>query len=487
MSEAGLRITEDLDFDTVLQEVVDGARSLTSSRYGAITVFGEAGQTPDFIVSGLTREEHQGLWDMPGGRRFFEYLSGLGKPLRVSNVDSHLKALNMPDFIPSVPVTALLVAPIRNRGGGVGTIYLAHGPDGKEFTRQDEEILVLFASQAAMAIANARRHREEQRARADLETLIDTSPVGVVVFDALTGAPKSFNREARRIVDGLRNPDQPPELLLEELTFRRADGREVSLREFPIAELLRIGETVRSEEIVMGVADGRSVTVLLNATPILSDKGTVESVVVTLQDMADVEEQERLRADFLAMVSHELRTPLTSIKGSASTIMDAGPDLDPAVVRQFVRIIGEQAENMNALVADLLDVARVETGTLPVSPEPAEVAVLVDRARSGFTNTGGRNILAIDVEPGLPLVMADRRRIVQVLGNLLANAARNSPESSIIRVRAARDGVHVAFSVADEGHGIRPRGCPTCSASSPGRSPRSREGTRGWASPSARA
>ena len=134
----------------------------------------------------------------------------------------------------------------------------------------------------------------------------------------------------------------------------RADGREVSLREFPMAELLSIGETIRAEEIVMRVADGRSVTVLLNATPIISHEGAVESVVVTMQDMADVEEQERLRAEFLAMVSHELRTPLTSIKGSASTIMDSGPDLDPAVVRQFVRIIGDQADHMNALVADLL-------------------------------------------------------------------------------------------------------------------------------------
>ena len=114
-------------------------------------------------------------------------------------------------------------------------------------------------------------------------------------------------------------------------------------------------------------------------------------MVVTLQDLADVEEPERLRADFLAMVSHELRMPLTSIKGSATTIMDVRrPDLDPAVVRQFVRIIGDQADHMNALVTDLLDVARIETGALPVSPEPAEAAVLVDRARNAFSNAGRR-------------------------------------------------------------------------------------------------
>ena len=460
LSEASLRINESLDFDTVLQEVVDGARALTASRYGAITVFSEVRRAPDFTVSGMSREEHQGLWDMPEGLGFFEYLSGLAEPLRVSNIDSHLRELGMPEFMPSVPLTSLLVAPIRHRGVGVGTIYLGHEQDGREFTREDEETLVLFASHAAMAIANARRHREERRARADLETLIDTSPVGVAVLDAVTGILQSLNREALRIVDSLRNPDQTPENLLHMVTFRRADRQAVSLREFPLAELLSVGETVRAEEIVLEVPDGREITVLLNATPILSDGGVVESVVVTMQDMADVEELERLRADFLGMVSHELRAPLTSIKGSAATLLGSSTELDPAVVRQFVRIIEEQADHMNDLVTDLLDVARIETGTLPVNPEPSEVAVLVDRARSAFISASGRNKLAIDLEMDLPLVMVDRRRIAQVLGNLLSNAARHSPESEIIRVTAVREDVYVAVSVADEGRGIPAESLP---------------------------
>ena len=244
---------------------------------------------------------------------------------------------------------------------------------------------------------------------------------------------------------------------------------------------------MRAEEIVIGVPDGRSVTVLLNATPIMSDEGEVESVVVTLQDMTAVEEHERLRAEFLGMVSHELRAPLTSIKGSAATVLGSAIDLDPAVVRQFFRIIEDQADHMHGLVADLLDVARIETGTLTVNPEPAEVAVLVDRARNAFTSAGGRNNLAIDIEPGLPLVMADRLRIVQVLGNLLSNAARHSPESSVIRISAVREEVHVAFSVADEGRGAYPpSGCPTCSRSFPASTPRTRGATLVWGSPSAR-
>ena len=145
--------------------------------------------------------------------------------------------------------------------------------------------------------------------------------------------------------------------------------------------------------------------VLLNATPIRSEDGEVESVVVTLQDLAPLEEMERLRAEFLGMVSHELRMPLTSIRGSATTLLDAASDLDSAEMRQFHRIIVDQADNMRALIGDLLDVARIETGTLPVDPEPVDVATLVDRARSVFRSAGGRDSLDINLEPYLPPVI----------------------------------------------------------------------------------
>ena len=79
-------------------------------------------------------------------------------------------------------VRAYLGAPIRHRGENVGHIYLAKSEPGQEFTREDEETLVMFASQAALVIGNVRKYRDERRARADLETLIDTSPIGVAVL-----------------------------------------------------------------------------------------------------------------------------------------------------------------------------------------------------------------------------------------------------------------------------------------------------------------
>ena len=407
-----------------------------------------------FLASGLSPEEAQSLWEMPGGSEIFEYVSTFAEPWRAANFASHLRALGLPEFAPPKPMGSVMTVPILERSARVGNIHMAHEDPGPEFSREDEETLGMFAAQAALAIANARRYREERQARAALETLVETSPVGVVVVDARTGAPVSLNREALRLAEGLIEPDQPTEEFLTTLTFRRADGREFSLQEWPLAEIMGAGETVRTEEIIISVPDGRSVAALLNATPIRAEDGAVESCVVTLQDLTPLEEQARLRADFLGMVSHELRAPLTSIRGSASIVLDAAAELDPVELRQFQRIIVDQADTMRDLIGDLLDVARIETGTLPVSPEPVNVAVLVDRARSAFLSGGGRSNLEIDLAPDLPQVSADRRRILQVIANLLSNATRHSPEVSPIRVAAAREGDQVAISVADAGRGI---------------------------------
>ena len=452
LSAAILRISASLDVNTVLQEVVDSARALTGARYGVITTIDDAGQPQDFVSSGFTPAEHRQLADWPDGPRLFEHLRDLPGALRLGDLPGYVRELGFSsDLMRSKTFQG---TPMRHRGVAVGHFFLAEKEGGREFTGEDEEVLVLFASQAATAIANARTHRAEQRARADLEALVDTSPVGVVVFDARTGDPVSLNREAKRIVGGLRLPGRSPKQLLEVMTVRRADGREMALGEFPLSRALSTAETVRAEEIVLEVPDGRSVTTLVNATPIRSEDGEVESVVVTMQDLAPLEELERLRAEFLGMVSHELRAPLTSIKGSATTVLGASSALDPAEMLQFFRIINEQADQMRGLISDLLDAGRIEAGTLSVAPEPAEVAHLVDQARNTFLSGGGRTTVQIDLPADLPRVMADTPRIVQVLNNLFSNASRHSPESSPIRVAAVREGLHVAISVADEGRGV---------------------------------
>ena len=451
------RIGASLDLETVLKEVVESARALTGARYGAIATIDEAGVPQDFVTSGFTADEHRKLVEWSDGPRLFEYFRDLPGPLRLADVPDYVRSLGFStDRLPSKTFQGM---PMRHRGIHVGNFYLVEKEDGEAFTDEDEEALVLFASQAAAAIANAYTYRAERRARANLEALIETSPVGVVVFDAQNGDLVSLNREARRIVQDLCLPDQSAEQLLQTVVCRRADGREVALDQVPLARALDSAETIRAEEIVLSVPDGRSVTTLINATPIYGldgPDGALASVLVTLQDLAPLRELDRMRAEFLGMVSHELRAPLTSIKGAAATVLRASRIFGPAEVAQFFRIIEDQADRMDSLIGDLLDAGRIDAGTLSVAPEPSEVVALVDQARGTFVSGGGRHTVCIDLPPDLPRVMADRQRMVQVFNNLLTNAARHSPESAPIRVAAEHEGLQVAISVSDEGQGIAP-------------------------------
>ena len=454
LASTSLRLSASLDVKTVLNEVVDGARTLIGARFAAIVTIGAAGQPRKFVSSGLAPEEHQRLAGWSEGPQLFKYLLDIHGVLTLRDLRGYVRSLGF--SLELLPANNLLAVPVRHQGIHLGNFFVAAKDGGSEFTSEDEEVLVLFASQAAAAIANARTHRHERRARANLEALVETSPVGVVVCDPSSGRPVSFNREAKRIFGRLCMPRESPEELLNVVTVRRGDGRELALAELSLAQAVSSATTMRAEEVVLEVPDGRALTTMVNAMPILADDGTVESVVVTMQDLAPIEELERLRAEFLGMVSHELRAPLAAIKGSAATVLGASSPLDPAEILQFFRIVEEQADHMHGLISDLLDAGRIEAGTLSVNTEAAEVAELVEKARQTFLGTGRRNAIQVDLPPDLPAVIADPQRVVQVLNNLFSNASNNSPEPLPIRVGAKRDGAFLAISVSDEGRGMSP-------------------------------
>ena len=263
LSAASLRISASLDLEMVLNEVVESARALTGARYGAIATIDEAGAPQDFVTSGFTADEHRHIVEWPDGPRLFEFFRDLPGPLRIPDVPAYVRALG---FSPDdrLPSKTFQGTPMRHRGVHVGNFYLVEKAGDEAFTDEDEEILVLFAAQAATAIANARTYRAERRARADLEALIETSPVGVVVFEARTGALVSLNREAARIVQDLCGPGQSAEQLLGVITCRRADGREIALDRLPLARALaaprRCGPRRSCSRSRTGAASRRSST-----------------------------------------------------------------------------------------------------------------------------------------------------------------------------------------------------------------------------------
>ena len=122
---------------------------------------------------------------------------------------------------------SLLGTSIRHKGDPIGNIYLTNKVGGAEFSPEDEETLAMFASQAALAITNALRYQEEQRARANLQALVDISPVGVVIFDGKTGELLARNPETLRIVRGHHLQRRNLSEIHRVFAFRGPDGREL--------------------------------------------------------------------------------------------------------------------------------------------------------------------------------------------------------------------------------------------------------------------
>ena len=384
LSEASLRITEDLDLDAVLQRVVDGARLLTGASRGGLTVIDDAGQVEGLISSGLTEEAHRGFLEFAAGLELFAYLGSLPEPLRVADFSAHSAALGLPEIGPPLgPVGSFLSAPILLQSAHVGHLYLSEKQGEEEFTQEDEDTLALFASQAALAIANARRHREERRARADLETLIDTSPVGVVVFDGRTGLPVSINREMLRIVDGLRDPDQPARAALGGASpSRRADGREISMEELPLAQALERGRAGACRgDRAAGARRPHRAGRLLNATPIRSEDGRggvlhcgpagrdasrgagAASGRVSRHGEPRAQGAPHLGQGLCRHAARSVPAPLN-------------PTDDAAVLHA---IIEAQTDRMHLLISDLLDVARIETAASSRSPLESTDVATADR------------------------------------------------------------------------------------------------------------
>ena len=464
LREALTLINESAEFETVLTKVLESALSIAGGCFGFIVLANQENAPTEFLFAGLAPEQADApsdtSADAPSGAP--DWLRPLEPLLESDEVERHDRLDGLlsgggpadRDPPPVSPDMSYLSAPLLSSDTKIGSMALV-GQDGG-FSEDDEESLVMFAFQVSLFVSNERRCRQEQRVRADLEALVSTAPVCVMVLDGASGEITSIYKEAKRVL-GDRG------MTLEELqrvvfagSYQRANGQVISEDSIKVLDAIKWGETVRDEEMIVHFDDGRTVVAMVNATPIRSVDGTVESVVVTAQDMEPLAEIERLRAEFLGMIGHELRTPLAAIKGSATTLRQGDRPLEPAEMEQFFRVIDEQADYMRELLRDLIDMVRIETGSLQVNASPLELRRIVEEARNVYIGSGGRHNLCIDLPEDLPKVVADRVRVVQVITNLLINASRQSHEATPIRIEAALAGDAVAVSVVDNGRGLLP-------------------------------
>jgi len=169
---------------------------------------------------------------------------------------------------------------------------------------------------------------------------------------------------------------------------------------------------------------------------------------------ARLAELDRMKSDFVSMVSHELRTPLGLIKGYVGTLLRRDAPLDEATREEFLQVIDEETDRLTELVTNLLDMSRIEAGTLRVDRRPTPLARLLADCADRLRAREPDRALYLDVPSALPPVLADERRIAQVVDNLLTNAVRYSPEATpiVLGARAVDGGVEVR--VVDQGIGI---------------------------------
>jgi signal transduction histidine kinase len=174
---------------------------------------------------------------------------------------------------------------------------------------------------------------------------------------------------------------------------------------------------------------------------------------------ADVKAANEAKSEFVSMVSHELKTPMTSIKGYARLLqMGSGGEISEKQ-RSYLNIINTSVDRMDALVQDLLDISRIETGRLKLELEPVRLTIVVDDIVRllGHEFEARQHTLSIDVPRTLPPVRADRMRLAQVLTNLLSNAYKYTSTGGSVGVRAEVQDGSVLCSVVDTGIGISPQ------------------------------
>ena len=192
-------------------------------------------------------------------------------------------------------------------------------------------------------------------------------------------------------------------------------------------------------------------TLAMRAFP-LADRGPTGRIVVTMADITQRRRLEVLRRDFVANASHELKTPVAAVRALAETLQTALPD-DPEAGHRFAERIGREAERLDTLVRDLLDLSRVERGALDV--EPVDLVGLVKEVAGGYADLAEerRITLATELRPGVTM-RGDRAQLALLLSNLIDNALRHTPAQGTVHVRLDPAEGRAVLQVADTGEGI---------------------------------
>jgi len=223
-------------------------------------------------------------------------------------------------------------------------------------------------------------------------------------------------------------------------------------RDFELDGLLRRAIADGQEGVTSVITFGAK-RMPLRAAALPIHDGGAWSVLLTLTDLTEVQRADQVRRDFLSNVSHELRTPLAAIRALVETI-ESGATAPGEETDAFLARIRQQVDRLTLLVNELLDLSRIESGALELTPEPVELEQLFAEAVSLMRHRLDAEGVTAVFEGGPMAVEGDRAALLRVVSNLVDNAIKFSPRGSTIHASARDEGDLVAFEVRDEGPGI---------------------------------
>jgi PAS domain S-box-containing protein len=363
-------------------------------------------------------------------------------------------------------VSALIIAPIVTNGEFYGLLALG-SQQANLFTIDDASIVKAIATQVAGVSENAEvyrlinrqaqelggmlRHQQEEasKSQAILESIADgvvvNNPQGQVIL-VNPAAEQILNRscsyvetgEVHRLIEAFDDPGRTPALTAIEQMLAQANTPS------------RIEDT----SVVLEM-DNRVINA--HMAPVVARHDEFLGVVTILRDITKEVEADRAKSEFISTVSHELRTPMTAIKGYTDLLFGGAVGSLNDNQKHFVNVIQNNTGRLIALINDLLDISRIETGRVRFEPAPVKLGdIIADVVEAMAARSQERGLtLTYEVDVDLPEVMGDRDRLYQVLTNLIGNAINYTTEGGVT-VEAADVEMAVQVSVRDTGVGIDP-------------------------------
>lgn len=204
--EAGIALASELDIDSLLQRIADLARDVLGAGYAAVGVVGDDGTLRRFVYSGIDEETAKQIGDLPRGVGVLGALIEEGRPLRLKDIRDHPRSSGFPPHHP--PMTTFLGVPIIARGRIFGRLYFTEKVDGEEFTKDDERIALMLASQAGVAVENARLLEEIRERSEELAVLEERDRISKELHDGVIQAIYSVGLSLQGAIGMIkRDPD----------------------------------------------------------------------------------------------------------------------------------------------------------------------------------------------------------------------------------------------------------------------------------------